>query len=242
MAGLLLLLLPVLAAGCARAGTPPETAAPASLPQAQTLPETTFREEPPPRSRQTDWQLLLVNPWNPIPADFSVTLAAAEEGEQMDQRVCPALLEMLADARQQGLDPVLCSGYRSREKQQTLYSHKVGQYLSLGYSQEEAAAAAGRIVAVPGTSEHETGLAADLMARSYPVLDQAQEETAEQRWLMENAHRYGFILRYPADKTDITGISYEPWHYRYVGQAAAREIYEQGLCLEEYLGLPDQGG
>ena len=90
-------------------------------------------------------------------------------------------------------------------------------------------------MAVPGTSEHQLGLAVDIIASSYQVLDEAQENTAEQQWLMANAHHYGFILRYPSEKSAITGIGYEPWHYRYVGKAAAKEIFEQGLCLEEYL-------
>ena len=90
-------------------------------------------------------------------------------------------------------------------------------------------------VAVPGTSEHQTGLALDIISLYYQVLDKNQENTAEQKWLMENSYKYGFILRYPSDKSEITGINYEPWHYRYVGKEAAKEIYEMGLCLEEYL-------
>ena len=98
------------------------------------------------------------------------------------------------------------------------------------------------MVAPPGTSEHETGLALDITAQSYPVLEQDQEDTPEQQWLMENAWRFGFILRYPQGKTEITGICYEPWHYRYVGREAAKEIQEKGLCLEEYLAEPETGG
>ena len=90
-------------------------------------------------------------------------------------------------------------------------------------------------MAVPGTGEHELGLAADLMDESYPYLDEEQENTPTQRWLMENSWRYGFILRYPNGSTEITGILYEPWHYRYVGRGPAEEICRMGVTLEEYL-------
>ena len=91
------------------------------------------------------------------------------------------------------------------------------------------------VVALPGTSEHQTGLALDIVDAGYQELDEAQENTPVQQWLMRNSWRYGFILRYPTGKSNITGIIYEPWHYRYVGRDAARAIYESGLCLEEYL-------
>lgn len=131
--------------------------------------------------------------------------------------------------------PLICSSYRTNEKQQTLYNNKVSQYLEKGYSQTEAEAEAGKWVAVPGTSEHQTGLAVDIVDINYQLLDEKQEETEVQKWLMKNSYRYGFILRYPSDKSDITGIYYEPWHYRYVGKETAKEIYEQGICFEEYL-------
>lgn len=90
-------------------------------------------------------------------------------------------------------------------------------------------------MAVPGTSEHQLGLALDIVDISNQTLDESQENTPVQKWLMNNSWRYGFILRYPTDKSDITGISYEPWHYRYVGKKAAKEIYDAQICLEEYL-------
>ena len=102
-------------------------------------------------------------------------------------------------------------------------------------SPEEAPKEAALTVAVPGTGEHELGLAADLMDESYPYLDEEQENTPTQRWLMENSWRYGFILRYPNGSTEITGILYEPWHYRYVGRGPAEEICRMGVTLEEYL-------
>lgn len=182
-----------------------------------------------------EWNLILVNPWNPLPEGFTVELETVENGHSVDARVAPYLENMLADARAQGLSPMICSSYRTMEKQQTLYANKVNEYLSQGYAQKDAESEAGKWVAVPGTSEHQTGLAVDLVSSSYQILDQKQEETPEQKWLMENSYKYGFILRYPNDKRDITGIYYEPWHYRYVGYKTAKEIYEKGLCYEEYL-------
>lgn len=104
----------------------------------------------------------------------------------------------------------------------------------MGYSEEGAREEAARWVARPGTSEHETGLAVDIVDKGYQILDRKQEQTPVQQWLMEHCVRYGFILRYPTDKSELTGIGYEPWHYRYVGPEAAAAIMEQGICLEEY--------
>ena len=104
-----------------------------------------------------------------------------------------------------------------------------------GYSEENARTEAGKVVAVPGTSEHQLGLAVDIVDIENQILDEDQEKTAVQKWLMKNSWRYGFILRYPNDKSNITGIIYEPWHYRYVGKEAAKEIYDLDVCLEEYL-------
>ena len=123
----------------------------------------------------------------------------------------------------------------SREEQEKLYAEKVKSLIEEGVPPEEAPEEAALTVAVPGTGEHELGLAADLMDESYPYLDEEQENTPTQRWLMENSWRYGFILRYPNGTTEITGILYEPWHYRYVGRGPAEEIHRMGVTLEEYL-------
>lgn len=208
----------------------------------ETLPQTQASSAETPESipeateiREPEWNLLLVNPWNPLPEDFSVELAELKNGRCVDERIYEDLQDLLADARAEGLSPVICSAYRTNAQQQMLYGNKIKRLELEGYSQEEAQQKAGTVVAVPGTSEHETGLALDIVAESYQVLTEDQENTAEQQWLMENAHRYGFILRYPKGKSEITGICYEPWHYRYVGKEAAKEIYKKGLCLEEYL-------
>lgn len=183
----------------------------------------------------SDWKLILVNPWNPLPDDFSVELTSLKNGHSIDQRAYPYLQEMMDAARREGLSPIICSSYRTQEKQESLFQNQVAKYTAQGYSKDKAIAEASKWVAVPGTSEHQVGLAVDIVSSDYQLLDKKQEETAEQKWLMENSYQYGFVLRYPSDKTDMTGIAYEPWHYRYVGKEAAKEMYEKGICLEEYL-------
>ena len=184
---------------------------------------------------EEDWQLVLVNPWNKLPEDFRVELKKLSNDLRVDARIYDDLSAMLSDCRKAGLSPLVCSAYRSQETQTRLYRNKISRLRAAGYTAEKAVQEAGRWVAVPGTSEHQTGLAVDLVAASYQILDQKQEQTAEQKWLMEHCWEYGFILRYPTDKSEITGIGYEPWHYRYVGKTAAAAIHDSGLCLEEYL-------
>ena len=189
-----------------------------------------------PKKESADvWNLALVNKDHPIKENFHVDLIQLKNGQAIDARVYPDLQAMMDDARAAGLSPLICSSYRSTEKQTTLYNNQVNKYKKQGYSEEAAKAEAGRWVAVPGTSEHQIGLAVDIVSQNYQILDKRQENTAEQLWLMENCYQYGFILRYPSEKSDITGIGYEPWHYRYVGKEAAAEIMEEGKCLEEYL-------
>ena len=108
-------------------------------------------------------------------------------------------------------------------------------WITQGYTPLDAYDETKKSVAVPGTSEHATGLALDITSADYAQLDDAQANTAEAKWFAENCWKYGFILRYPPEKSDVTGIIYEPWHYRYVGKDAAKEITESGMTLEEYL-------
>lgn len=189
---------------------------------------TTSPDEP-------QWNILLVNPWNKLPDDFSVELTNLNNGQAIDKRAYPDLQAMMDDARAEGLSPLICSSYRTDIKQETLFKNQIKKYIAKGYDKDKAKQIASTWVAVPGTSEHQTGLALDIVATSYQVLDENQANTAEQKWLMENSYKYGFILRYPVDKSEITGISYEPWHYRYVGKEVAEEIYSQDICFEEYL-------
>ena len=207
--------------------TPACYAADAAIPTNTTVAVETAAEE--------DWQLLLVNPWNKLPERFQVELKKLPNGLQVDARIYDDLTAMLADCRKAGLRPLVCSAYRSEQTQTRLYNNKIARLRVAGYSREAAIQQAGRWVAVPGTSEHQTGLAVDLVATSYQVLDKKQEQTKEQKWLMEHCWEYGFILRFPSDKSGITGIGYEPWHYRYVGKETAKALRDGGLCLEEYL-------
>ena len=175
----------------------------------------------------TPWYLLLVNSTHPLPENWEApALIEMPGGETVDARIYEPLSQMLADAADEGLEPFVASGFRTRAEQQGFMDDKISEYRSQGYGESEARALAEDWVALPGTSEHELGLAADINGASYDLYI----------WLQQNSWRYGFIQRYPEDKTDITGISHEPWHYRYVGKEAAKEIYESGLCLEEYLG------
>ena len=188
-----------------------------------------------PLPEELPWNLRLVNKDNPLPRDFSVETAEAAEG-QLDSRAASALSQMVSDMEAQGLSPVVCSSFRTWEEQEALHQNKVNRLLSQGYSLASAEEEASRWVVPAGTSEHQLGLAADIVAADYQVLEEEQENTPEQQWLMAHGQEYGFILRYPRDKQGLTGVGYEPWHYRYVGVEAAQEIMSQGLCLEEYLG------
>ena len=187
-----------------------------------------------------DWQLLLVNPWNEIPEDYTVTLKALPDGQKVDERAYEDLMAMLQACRDAGLRPKICSAYRTQAKQTYLYNNKIARLRNAGYSRAAAEAEAGRWVARPGTSEHQLGLALDIVSQSYQALTRRQEQTKEQKWLMEHCWEYGFILRYPNDKSEITGIGYEPWHYRYVGAEVALDVRESGLCFEEYLLLREE--
>ena len=171
--------------------------------------------------------IILVNPWNYVPDDYTATIVDTEDGYRVSAECADALARMLADCRAAGLKPKLASAYRTHGDQIWLYNRKVNYYLDAGYSEAEAKALAGTVVAVPGTSEHELGLALDLVDESNRNLDESQEKTPVQQWLMKNSWRYGFILRYPNGKSNATGIIYEPWHYRYVGVEIAKESIQQ---------------
>ena len=175
----------------------------------------------------TEWNLLLVNKWNPVPGEYEVSLVDVEGGESVDERIYGPLMEMLEDAKEANWEqvPRVVSGYRTTEKQQQLYDEKLAEYRRMGYSGMEAEELAEQWVAVPGYSEHQLGLAVDINGATYDVY----------LWLQENSYKYGFIFRYPGHKTELTGVAEEVWHYRYVGVEAAAEIYEQGICLEEYI-------
>ena len=144
---------------------------------------------------------------------------------------------MLNDCMLGGGLPTVCSAYRTQDYQPMLFDNKIERLIEEGVSPEDAPTQAATAVALPGTSEHQLGLALDIIDENYPYLNEAQEWTPTQQWLMEHCWEYGFILRYPNGTSEITGIIYEPWHYRYVGVNHAEAIRELGVTLEEYLTL-----
>lgn len=190
-------------------------------------------------SEKNKWYLRLVNAKNSLAKDNLPeinTVSVNGSDYVVDERIIDDLEEMLSDAQSDGRYPVVCSAYRSWDTQEMLFENKIARVKqSKGLTEEAAEIEAATIVARPGTSEHQLGLAVDITASDYTNLDEGQMETEDQQWLMENCWKYGFILRYPVDKTEITGVIFEPWHYRYVGKEAAKEITEQGITLEEYL-------
>jgi D-alanyl-D-alanine carboxypeptidase len=169
----------------------------------------------------------LVNYENAIPENYEPKLVEVPGGEKVDERIYDPLMEMLEAAKEGNWDqlPMVVSGYRTQETQQQFFDDKVAEYRKEGNSQREAEELAKQWVSLPGYSEHQIGLAVDINGATYDLYF----------WLQENSYKYGFIFRYPGDKTDSTGVAEEVWHYRYVGVEAATEMYEKGLCLEEYL-------
>ena len=184
---------------------------------------------------EDDWQLILINKDNPVPDDYEFELGTIRGNIKSDVRVVEHVLEMIKAAKEDGVTLAICSPYRDYDKQTVLFNRKVKSYLKRGMSKEEAINLAAQTVAIPGTSEHQVGLAFDFISNDYTTLDAGFANTLAGRWLKNNGYRYGFILRYPRNKEEITKIEFEPWHYRYVGADAATEIMSQGITLEEYV-------
>lgn len=184
----------------------------------------------------SDWKMLLVNRDYILPEDYEVTLAPSitddPDSLKLDYRVAPHYNEMYLAALEDGIKLTPVSGYRSVERQKNNFENKIQKYIDDGYSKTEATQMAATIILPPSTSEHNAGLAMDICS-----LYESFEDTDEFKWLSENAADYGFILRYPKDKQDITKIIYEPWHWRYVGVEAAKAMKASGQCFEEYLGV-----
>ena len=184
-----------------------------------------------------DWNMILVNEDSPIPEGYEVKLQKLSTGQMVDERIVAPLDEMFKAMRAEGMQPMVCSGYRTIEKQHNLFEDDIKQQVRKGSTYDEAFYKAKEYTAMPGASEHHTGLAVDIVGKNYQQLNAAQAKTKEALWLAEHCAEYGFILRYPADKTDVTGIAYESWHFRYVGQEAAKYIMDNGLALEEFVGM-----
>lgn len=181
------------------------------------------------------WNLMLVNAEHPMEEGYVPELVTIQEGCKVDARIAEAAKKMLSDAKAAGMKIQVCSAYRSVERQKQVFGDSMKQRVKSGMDYWEAFCETKKNVAEPGTSEHAMGLALDLISDQYEELDERQESTKESKWLAEHCYKYGFILRYPPQKTGITGIIYEPWHYRYVGVEHAEKIMKAGITLEEYL-------
>jgi len=180
---------------------------------------------------------ILINRQNPLPEDYQADLVETAYRNITGEREAAAALEkMLTDGEKAGMQFVVCSGWRSREEQRMLYLNQIQKNIRLGLNRPEALAAAAAVQAEPGMSEHESGLAFDIVALDHQTLDDGYAMTEEAGWLSLNSPYYGFILRYPEGKEETTGYSYEPWHFRYVGLTAAITIQREGITLEEYVG------
>lgn len=216
--------------------TEPQTEPVIEEPQA--VPETKTAEKKPatiiPITDAEKWNLAIINTKYPLPDSYAPTLSNAINGSniQLDSRVSERYAEMYAAAKLSGCVLTPYSGYHSYALQETNYNRKVNFYVNQGISAEEANQKASAQVLPAGCSEHNAGLAMDIVSASSDFIN-----TKEYKWLCENAYNYGFILRYPEDKTAITGMNFKPWHWRYVGTQAAKEMKEKNQCLEEYLGL-----
>lgn len=182
-----------------------------------------------------DWQLVLVNKQHPVPEDYSFTLGTIKGSMKCDVRIIDDLMDMMQAAKSDGVNLVVCSPYRDYNRQTVLFNRKIDYYMEKNYSYLEAYKIASMTVTVPGASEHQIGLALDIVSTTYSALDEGFGETQAGVWLKEHCDEYGFILRYPQGKEYITGIQYEPWHFRYVGKVAAENIMERDITLEEFL-------
>ncbi len=179
-----------------------------------------------------NWALALISKKYPLEKTYSPTLSPIIEGSSVtaDTRVSEAYKLMYADALAQGVVLTPYSGYCSYNRQKTNYENKVQAFVLQGMTEDEAKSNAEKRVEPAGCSENGAGLAVDIISASAGFAS-----TNEYKWLVNNAHNYGFVLRYPEDKTDVTGIIYQPWHWRYVGVDVATEMKNNNLCLEEYL-------
>lgn len=185
----------------------------------------------------TDWRIRLANYDHILPEDFEVELADIDSTRQFDARAIKYLKDMINDMKKDGHTSIwVQSSYRSVARQKELYENSINKYLKQGKTQEEAEKLTDEYINKPGSSDHNLGLAVD-----FNYVDNTFADTDEYQWLLENAENYGFILRYPKDKEDITKIAYESWHWRYVGEEHAKKMNELNMCLEEYVEYLENG-
>lgn len=184
-----------------------------------------------------DWKLVLINKQHPVPDDYTFKLGdikTIKGNMQCDERIIEELLSMMQAAGEDGVTLAICSPYRDLNRQKYLFNRKIEIYMSKGMSYMEAYSISSQAVTVPGASEHQIGLAIDIVSNDYITLDEGFADTDAGKWLAEHSYEYGFILRYPKGKEYITGIEYEPWHFRYVGKEAAAVMAKDNLTLEEF--------
>lgn len=201
-----------------------------------TIPSGVMKEVNPDTLRKVygdDWKLLYIGSGHPLSAGYKVTYAAVGDFS-VDKRIAPELREMLSSAKKAGYDITIAGAYRSPERSQELYDSKVKELKAQGFDEETAKVKASGYVALPYYSEHNAAISVDL---NFPELTSTINYTdlPSYQWMLEHCADYGFIPRFPADKSSVTGVTYEPWHFRYVGPVHAKIILETGLCLEEYL-------
>ena len=180
-----------------------------------------------------DWKIMLVNKQHPIPEDYEFPLGTITGTMRCDERIITPLLDMMKAANSEGISLIICSPYRDMNRQTMLFDTKIDKYMAAGMSYMEAYNLASQAVTVPGSSEHQVGLAIDIITDGYSSLDEGFGNTNAGKWLAANSYKYGFILRYPAGKEHITSIEFEPWHFRYVGVDAATFMVQNDICLEE---------
>ena len=180
------------------------------------------------------WALTLINKTYPLDKKYSPTLSPVVEGSSVtaDSRVSEAYQLMYADALKAGYVLTPYSAYCSYQGQQTIYNNKIQSFIFQGMTEDEAKQNAEKRIEPAGCSENGAGLSVDIISASAGFAS-----TDEYKWLTQNAFKYGFVLRYPDDKTDVTGMIYQPWHWRYVGIDVATEMKNNNQCLEEYLGV-----
>ena len=194
----------------------------------------------PPYVRQVDnsalpWYLKLVNRYNFIGYAFDPHVVSIGGGHYIDHRAAGSFHALMDAMRAEGLRPMVTSSFRTVARQRELFDAQVRRHLNNGHTTQAAFDMAARVIAYPGSSEHNLGLALDFISYNHRTLNAAFGQTPEGIWLAQNAHRYGFILRYAYDKQHITNIIYEPWHFRYVGATHAAYMFYNNLALEEYL-------
>ena len=182
----------------------------------------------------SDPYLLLVNKTHKLPDDYDPDLVDTGDGKLAERTTAEAFKKMQNEAI--GMRLYIVSGQRSIERQTNNYNNLIKEYMAQGLDKETATREASRLITPPGYSEHHTGLALDILGSGYTSLDSGFEKTPAFQWLYEHCAEYGFILRYPSDKEDVTDIEYEPWHFRYVGVENAQKIMSQKMTLEEFLG------